>query len=109
MRILKFIVDGKSLTQDPTCDFSGLFPATNQQVKAEFSFSDEWESAMKVAAFYSVLGKEYSPQVINEEKCCVIPQEALKLPVFRMQVLGNFGGTLSATNILSIYQKGGKA
>lgn len=109
MRTLKFIVDGKTLTRDPACNFVGLFPSDNRQIEVEFSFLGEWERAAKVAAFYSVLGKEYPPQMINDRNRCVIPQEALKLPVFRMQVLGSFGGSLVSTNTISIYQRGGKA
>ena len=108
MRTLKFIVNGQNLIQDPSCDFTGLFPSEKQELVAEFSFSDEWESGIKVVAFYSVLGKEYPPQVLNEENHCVIPREALIRPVFRMQILGELGGTIIQTNILSIYQKGGK-
>lgn len=73
MRTLNFIVSERTLKQDPTSNFDGLFPAPNQHIEAEFSFSKEWESAVKVAAFYSIPGKEYPPQPINEEKLCVIP------------------------------------
>ena len=107
MRTLKFVVNGRTLEQDPTCDFSGLFPSADQHIEAEFSFSGEWKHAVKVVAFYSILGEEYPPQVINEENRCVIPPEALIRPVFRMQVLGNLGGTVTSTSTLSIYQKGG--
>lgn len=107
MRTLKFIVDSTTLKQNPTCSFEGLFPAPNQQIEAEFSFSEEWKNAMKVAAFYSVLGKEYPPQIINEGRC-MIPPEALNLPVFRMQIIGADRGIPLSTNTLSIYQKGGR-
>lgn len=108
MRTLKFIVEGRNLVQDPSCDFTGLFPSENQELEAEFAFSNEWKSAIKVVAFYSILGKEYPPQVLNDENHCVIPKEALISPVFRMQILGELGGTIVQTDILSIYQRGGK-
>ena len=108
MRTLKFLVNATTLKQDPTSNFDGLFPAPNQHIEAEFSFSKEWESAVKVAAFYSILGKEYPPQPINEEKLCIIPPEALNLPAFKLQVLGMAGGKPLSTNMLTVYQKGGK-
>lgn len=109
MRTLQFTINGRDLQPASTTTLKGLFPAPNQEIEAEFSFSGEWKSAIKVVAFYSVLGKEYPPQVLNEENRCIIPPEALNLPVFRMQVFGNIGGVIIPTNILSIYQKGGKA
>lgn len=36
MRTLRFIVNDKNIKQDPTCDFSGLFPGKNSNVRAEF-------------------------------------------------------------------------
>ena len=108
MRTLKFIVDGRNLIQDPSCDFTGLFPSESEKLTAEFQFSNEWGNALKVSAFYSVLGAEYPPQVLDEEDRCVIPREASMRPVFRMQILGEIGGSIVQTNVLSIYQKGGK-
>ena len=42
MRTLRFIVDNEIIKQDPSCDFTGLFPGKNPNIKAEFVFSDEW-------------------------------------------------------------------
>lgn len=108
MRTLKFIVDGKSITKDPSCDFTGLFPENNPELRAEFIFSPEWKSRVKVVAFYSILGKEFPPQVINEEKHCQIPAEALKLPAFCMQILAIDGSSIVSSDPITIYQKGGK-
>lgn len=108
MRTLKFIVDSTTIKQDPTCSFEGLFPGPNQQIEAEFSFSSEWENIPKVAAFYSLLGKEFPPQVLNEENRCRISPEALNLPAFRMQLLGINGNTMLSSNIITIFQRGGK-
>lgn len=108
MRVLKFIVDGSTIKQDPTCNFNGLFPAPNQEIVAEFIFSNEWIGVPKVAAFYSVLGNEYPPRIIPKENRCMIPAEALNRPVFRMQILGSNRGNVMSTNMLTVYQKGGK-
>lgn len=108
MRTLKFIVTDKTLAQDPTCSFTGLFPAPNQKIEAEFSFSKEWENIPKVAAFYSLLNREFEPQVLNEENRCLIPKEALNLPAFRMQVLGINGNAIMSSNVITIFQRGGR-
>lgn len=107
MRTLKFIVEGNTLVQDPSCSFDGLFPAPNQKIRAEFSFSEEWISAPKVAGFYSMLNNEFPAQIIDEKNCCTIPSEALLLPVFKIQILGTNRGKLITTNTLTVYQRGG--
>lgn len=113
MRTLRFIVDGESIKQDPTCDFSGLFPGKNPDVLAEFVFSSEWENTIKVAAFWSMLDKEYEPQVIEDDASCIIPSEALSRASFKIQIFGKNGKarrnirTLS-TNKLTIRQTGGR-
>lgn len=107
MRILRFIVDGKTIKQDPSCDFSGLFPGKNLNVRAEFTFSSEWKNKVKVAAFWSILDKEFEPQQI-EDDCCIIPSEALAKPSFKIQILGKKGKERIDTNKLSILQKGGR-
>lgn len=108
MRVLKFIVENSTIKQDPSCSFDGLFPAPNQKIQAEFRFSPDWAGVVKVAAFYSMLGKEYPPQIIDEKNHCIIPQEALNLPTFKIQILGNHRGKIVTTNPLTVYQKGGK-
>lgn len=87
MRILRFIVDNESIKQDPSCDFGYLFPGKNPNVQAEFTFSQEWDDAVKVVAFWSMLDKEYEPQVL-EGNACMIPTEALARVSFKIQVLG---------------------
>lgn len=107
MRTLRFLVTNDTISEDPTCDFTGLFPAPNQAIRAEFVFSPEWTDRIKVAAFYSVLNTEYPPQIINDENHCMIPPEALNSPAFRIQVLGSYYGLAFETNKLTVYQKGG--
>lgn len=108
MRTLRFIVDGETIKQDPSCDFSGLFPGRNPDVRAEFSFSSEWRNKAKVVAFWSMLGVEYEPQELQDDDSCNIPAEALNRASFKIQVLGKKGVTKLTTNKLPIRQTGGK-
>lgn len=108
MRILRLIVDGQSIIKDPQCDFSGLVPGTDQYVNVEFSFSPEWVKCKKVAAFWSILGKEYTPQVLEDGHSCMIPVEALKKRSFKISVIGKEGSLKLTTNKILITQDGGK-
>ena len=107
MRTLRFIVKGQSITQDPKCDFSGLVPGTEGYIQAEFSFSKEWDGCVKVAAFFSNLGREYEPQVLTKRSTCTIPTEALKRRVFKIQIIGQKGELRLCTNKVIVEQKGG--
>lgn len=109
MRTLKFIVDGQIIKQDPSCDFNGLLPGTNNYLRAEFTFSKEWESTAKVVGFFSNMGKEYEPRVLNDGKSCVIPADALKNRIFKMQVIGKNKVRALRTNKFIVEQKGGNA
>ena len=106
-RTLRFIVNGQTIMQDPSCSFSGLFPGAENHVLAEFVLSPEWKNRAKVVAFWSVLGKEYPPQVLNDTNVCEIPREVLKRPSFKIQILGKRRGQIFETNKLTIYQRGG--
>lgn len=108
MRTLSFIVDGKSITPNPACDFTGLFPGRNPEVRAEFILSKEWQRGLKVVAFSSILGKEYSPTALNEDNTCEIPAEALEKPAFKIQILRKYRNVTTITNELTVYQKGGR-
>lgn len=107
MRTLKFIVNGQTITQDPTCDFTGLVPGTEGYLQAEFVFSPEWESVVKVVGFFSNMGREYEPRLLNNSKTCVIPTDALKNRIFKIQVIGKNGTYKIKTNKLAVEQKGG--
>ena len=107
LRTLKFNVNGQTISQDPSCDFSGLFPGANLEVQAEFTFSPEWKNRAKVVAFWSILDKEYPPQVLNDENVCQIPEEVLKRPAFKIQILGKYRGRTFKTDKLTVYQRGG--
>ena len=107
MRTLKFVVNGQNIELDPNCDFTGLVPGTNGYLEAKFSFSSEWNGCAKVAAFFSSLGREFTPQVINGTTC-VIPPEALEKSVFKVQVIGQKENYNIRTNRVIVRQRGGK-
>lgn len=106
MRILKFIVDGQTIKQDPACDFTNLVPGTEGYLLAEFSFSSDWRDHVKVASFRSMMGKEYTPQVLSDGKTCVIPAEALKRRTFKIQIIGKKGTVKMVTNHVVVVQNG---
>lgn len=108
MRTLKFIVNKQIITLDPNCDLSGLIPGSEGYLQAEFSFSSEWKNCVKVAAFYSFLGKEYQPQLLKDGKRCMIPAEALKGRRFKVQVIGKDNDVKITTNKVTVCQNGGK-
>lgn len=106
MRTLKFIVTGQQITQDPNCDFSGLVPGSEGYLQAKFSFSNEWKDAIKVAAFWSMMGKEFKPQVVDKDGTCVIPSDALKAKNFKIQLIGKNGTLKLTTNKVTVRQNG---
>lgn len=108
MRTLKFIVDKQIISQNPACDFTGLFPGSEGYLQAEFSFSPEWNGSTKVAAFYSNLGREYPPQLLEDGRTCMIPVEALQKRKFKIQIIGQQGDIKLTTNKLTISQNGGR-
>ena len=107
MRPLKFIVDKQIIRPDPNCDFNNLVPGSEGYLLAEFSFSPEWSSCVKVAGFYSAFGKEYPPQILKDGRTCLIPSEALKKRAFKVQVMGKNEQIKLVTNKLTVYQTGG--
>ena len=108
MLTLRFIVDGQTVKQDPNCDFSGVFLNKDSGVCAEFIFSSEWNDKVKVAAFWSMLDREYEPQALDDKNACVIPSEAFTRASFKIQVLGLRGPEKLTTNKLTILQTGGR-
>ncbi len=108
MRTLKFIVDGQIITKDPRCDFTNLIPGTEGYLRAEFSFSPEWNNCVKVAAFWSAVGKEYPPQELKDGMSCMIPSEALKHYAFKVGVIGKSPTLKLITNKIAVTQDGGK-
>lgn len=84
-RVLKFNIDGQTISKDPTCNFDGLHRGTVGYLYARFSFSEEWAGCKKAASFYSA-GKEYAAPVINGQ--CMIPEEALRFQSWKVSVTG---------------------
>lgn len=107
MRTLKFIVDEQIIKKDPNCDFSNIIPGTEGYLQAEFSFSPEWNDCVKVVAFYTTLGRECSPQVLEDGKTCMIPAEALTRKAFLIRVLGKHKNLKLTTNRVIVTQDGG--
>ena len=108
IRILKFIVDGQIIKQNPSCDFTGLIPGTEGYLAAEFSFSPEWNGYIRVAEFWRGV-KECPPQVLKDGKTCVIPAEALKGKKFGIRIIGKSKDTPKmATGRIEVRQDGGK-
>jgi hypothetical protein len=107
MRTLRFIVDGQTIVQDPYCDFSGLVPGTQGFLQVEFTFSKEWDNTVKVVGFYSNLGKEYEPRLLKDGKTCVVPSDATKNRIFKVQVFGQNDAYSLKTNKVIVDQKGG--
>lgn len=107
MRTLKFIVEGQIIKPDPECDFSNIVPGTEDYLEAEFQFSSEWTGYVKVAAFWSIMGREYPPSVLTDGKKCTIPAEALKRRSFKMSLVGKNGTSKITTNKIEITQDGG--
>lgn len=107
MRTLRFIVNDQIIKQDETCDFSDIVSGTKGYLKAEFIFSPKWIGCAKVAAFYSPMGTEYQPQILNGNTC-IIPEEATKRNTFKIQILGKKRDFTITTNKLEVRQDGGK-
>ena len=108
MRILKFIVEGRTIRPDPNCDFENLVPGFPGTIKAEFSFSSDWNGATKIASFYSRLGHEYEAKILYDGKSCDIPSEALQKRYFKIRIFGRKRGETFTTNKVAVCQNGGK-
>ena len=95
MRLLKFNIDAQQIQKDPECDFSNIVSGTKDYLKAQFTFSPEWQDCTIVASFWR--GKnEHAMLVTNGE--CMIPEEALTGPTFRVSVIGLRGDYRITTN-----------
>lgn len=109
MRILRFIVDDQTLTPDPNCDGFDKLVFGGGDIRLDFYFTKEWRDRIKIAAFYSPLGKEYDGQVIKDGRSCMVPAEALLRREFKVQIYGRDtrSTTPYKTNKLTIRQNGG--
>lgn len=107
MKTLKFNVNRQNIVLDPSCNTDELVPGTTGYVEAVFTFSREWDGCVKVAAFYSNLGKEFGACVLKNGEVCEIPTEALQKDIFKIKVLGRKGDFNICTNKVAIHQRGG--
>ena len=109
MRTLKFIVEGQIIKQDPNCDFSGLIPGTDGYLQAEFTFTTtDWHPLIKAVGFYSMMGREYDAQLLDENNRCMIPAEACEKQNFKLKVVGKgTNGFKLTTNKFTVSQNGG--
>lgn len=106
MRYLNFIIDGQIIKKDPDCDFSNIVPGTTGYLIARFTFSEEWNNTVKVAAFWRN-GHECPPQILKDGHSCVIPSEALTSRQFTISVLGKNEKIKLTTNKVEVVQNGG--
>lgn len=105
MKVLKLQVHDDTLDYAPHFSVDGLYPGMEEPVRLEFDFSESWRSVAKVAAFYSPLGNEYPPRVLNDGKSCIVPAKALTKTSFKVQILSK----QLCTNKLTVSLKGGIA
>lgn len=104
MRTLNFIVDKQLIRPDPNCDFSGIVSGTKGYLRAEFSFSKEWEDCRKVAVFKKTINEEcYAPLIGN---ACMVPDDVLSQKKFRVSVIGEKDQYRITTNRTEVKQNG---
>ena len=73
---------------------------TREYLRAEFSFSEEWEGTVKTAFFRGADGKNH-PKLL-ENDACTVPAEALAAPGrVGVSVSGTLGETVITTDIKS--------
>lgn len=102
MRSLKFIVNAQTIAKDPTCDFSKIVAGSKGYLKAQFTFSKEWQDCILAASFWRG-DKEYAVLINNNE--CDIPSEALTGATFKVSVTGKKGDYRIPTNKVSVRQE----
>lgn len=105
MKTVNLIVNGNRIKVDPSCNISDLFPHMTEPVRLEFALTPEWKSRVKVVAFWSMLGQEYQPCLLDDGKSCIVPAEALQR-AFRVQLLGKHEGERFETTKCTIHLKG---
>lgn len=86
MRILQFVTDGQRLKKQTNCDFSGLVAGSEGYLRAQFTFSSEWDGCKKAASFW-VNGQEHA-RLLDKDNSCDIPPNALTESMFEVSVTG---------------------
>ena len=102
MRLLKFNVDAQHIQKDPDCNFEHIVAGTQDYLRAQFTFSPEWQDCILVASFWRGQ-KEHAAFIQNGE--CVIPPDALIGPTFRVSVTGQRGDYRITTNKILVRQE----
>lgn len=102
MRLLKFNVNTQVIQKDPNCDFDNIVAGTKDYLKAQFTFSPEWQDCILVASFWR--GKQEHAALIRNGEC-MIPPEALVGPTFRVSVIGQRGNYQITTNSIVVRQE----
>lgn len=102
MRLLKFIVNAQQIQKDPTCDFNDLVAGTKDYLRAQFTFSPEWQDCFVIASFWR--GKEEHAKIVENGEC-TIPAEALVGSTFRVSIVGQRGNYRITTNKVLVRQE----
>lgn len=105
MRVLKFDVSELNIEKNPGCDFGGLVPGTEGYLKAEFSFTRDWDGYVRAVSFYDGI-TEYAI-ALEDGKSCIIPGEVTKRPAFGIKVTGKKSNGVMITNRIIVTQNGG--
>lgn len=101
MRTLKFGINAQKIAKDPLCDFSDIVAGTKNYLKAQFSFSGEWDGCILVASFWRG-NKEYAKRIIDNE--CIIPSEVLTGATFKVSVSGRRDNYSITTDKVTVRQ-----
>jgi len=96
MRTISFSITGQHITASPISDLVGN---TRNYVKAEFTFSSEWDDLFKVAVF-TANSKQYA--VLIEAGECIIPAIAMSGEYFDVGVYAGSGLTRLTTNTVRV-------
>lgn len=105
MRTLKFNVNDQIIKQDPACDFSNIIVGSSGYLKAEFSFSEEWDGFVRVAEFRNYHhDKEPISVAIGKDNTCLVP-DVTNTTSWRVRVIGKRGKTFLSTNETRVIQK----
>lgn len=101
MRTLKFNVNAQIIQKDPNCNFDNIIAGTKDYLKAQFTFSSEWQDCILVASFWR--GEQEHAVIISNGEC-IIPYEALVGQTFRVSVIGMRGDYKITTNTIVVRQ-----
>lgn len=92
--MMKFKVNGQTIER---VDTFGVVESSENFLKAEFTFSEEWNGLIKTAAFIMSDGT-VEPSLISLDGICAVPDKWLSKPLGYVGVLGSDGSTKITTN-----------